>query len=142
MIKFFRKIRQQLAYENNVSKYTRYAIGEIVLVVIGILIALAINTKNEEKETRITELKYLSGIKSDLNLNSIELKNYTEKRQTSVNSAKTILDFFNNKKEVITEEFNFHSLNVQIWSPFKRNDNTFQELINSGNLAIISNDSI
>ena len=142
MIKFFRKIRKNLLTENKFSKYLLYAIGEIILVVIGILIALAINTKNEERETRIKELKYLSGIKSDLNLNSMELKNYTEKRETSVNSAKTILDYFNNKKEVITDEFNFHSLNVQIWSPFKRNDNTYQELINSGNLAIISNDSI
>src|SRR5210317_2508807 len=48
MIKFFRKIRQQLLSENKISKYILYAIGEIVLVVIGILIALAINTKNQE----------------------------------------------------------------------------------------------
>ena len=54
MIKFFRKIRQRLLSENKCSKYLLYAIGEIVLVVIGILIALAINdayskSKNEEK---------------------------------------------------------------------------------------------
>ncbi len=77
-----------------------------------------------------------------MNLNLIELKNYTTLRETSVNSAKTILDIFNNKKELVSDEFNFHSLNVQIWTPFKMNDNTYQELINSGNLAIISNDSI
>lgn len=68
MIKFFRTIRQKMLNENKFSKYLIYAIGEIILVVIGILIALAINTKNEKRETRLVELKYLSGIKSDLSL--------------------------------------------------------------------------
>ena len=49
MIKFFRKIRQRLLTENKFSKYLLYAIGEIVLVVIGILIALQINNCNEER---------------------------------------------------------------------------------------------
>ena len=46
MIPFFRKIRKQLAADNNPKKYLRYAIGEIALVVIGILVALQINTWN------------------------------------------------------------------------------------------------
>jgi len=50
MIKFFRKIRQQLLTENKFSKYLLYAIGEIVLVVIGILIALQIDNANEIKK--------------------------------------------------------------------------------------------
>ena len=52
MIKFFRKIRQKLLMENKTSKYFKYAIGEIVLVVIGILIALQINTWNENRKVR------------------------------------------------------------------------------------------
>ena len=50
MIKFFRHIRQRLVSENKFSKYLLYAIGEIVLVVIGILIAIQINNKNEENK--------------------------------------------------------------------------------------------
>ncbi|GGG32207.1 DUF6090 family protein [Bizionia arctica] len=142
MIKFFRKIRQNMIRDNKVGKYLFYAIGEIVLVVIGILIALAINNNNEKQKTRAKELNYLSGIKSDINLNLIELKTYITTRETSVSSAENMLEFFNNKKEVTPDKFNFNSLNVQIWYPFKKNDNTYQELINSGNLAIISNDSI
>jgi hypothetical protein len=142
MIKFFRHIRKKLLSENKFSKYFIYAIGEIFLVVIGILIALAINNNNEENKTKIKELNYLTGIKSDLQLNIIQLNNYIETRETSVSSAETILDFFNNKKEPTPDEFNYHNLNVQVWYPFKKNDNTYQELINSGNLAIISNDSI
>ena len=51
MIKFFRKIRYNLMEQNKTGKYFKYAIGEIVLVVIGILIALQINNRNEEKKS-------------------------------------------------------------------------------------------
>ena len=53
MIKFFRKIRQNFLVENNVSKYMLYAIGEIVLVIIGILFALQINNWNNENNLQI-----------------------------------------------------------------------------------------
>jgi len=142
MIKFFRKIRQNMIKENKVSKYLLYAIGEIVLVVIGILIALTINNNNEAGKIKIKELDYLIGIKSDLQLNLTELNAYKILRETSVNSAEIILDFFEGEIIIDPNEFNFHNLNVQVWYPIKKNDNTFQELINSGNLAIISNDSI
>ncbi|QOD61109.1 hypothetical protein H9I45_01315 [Polaribacter haliotis] len=66
MIKFFRKIRQNMIKDNKVIKYFLYAIGEIILVVIGILIALSINNSNELKKTRIAEKVYLKEIKSDL----------------------------------------------------------------------------
>ena len=142
MIKFFRRIRQNMIKENKVSKYLLYAIGEILLVVIGILIALAINNNSEAGKIKIKELNYLKGIKSDLHLNLLELNAYKLKRETSVKSAEIILDFFEEEITIDPNEFNFHNLNVQVWYPIKKNDNTFQELINSGNLAIISNDSI
>ena len=70
MIKFFRHIRQRLLSENKFSKYLLYAIGEIVLVVIGILIALQINTWNENRKDRIEEqILYgtlISSLESDL----------------------------------------------------------------------------
>ncbi len=69
-----KKTRQKLLNENKFSKYLIYAFGEIVLVVIGILIAIAINNNNEEHKIRAKELNYLSGIKSDIHLNLIELK--------------------------------------------------------------------
>ena len=66
MIKYFRRIRQRLLSENKFSKYLIYAIGEIILVVIGILIALSINNSNELRKTREAEKVYLKEIKSDL----------------------------------------------------------------------------
>jgi len=70
MIKFFRHIRQKLLNENRISKYLLYAIGEIILVVIGILIALQINTWNEKSKTDETIKKYhqnlIENLKTDI----------------------------------------------------------------------------
>ena len=66
MIPFFRKIRWRLAADNQFLKYSRYAIGEIVLVVIGILIALQINNWNEERKSRLEERDILKSVSLDL----------------------------------------------------------------------------
>ena len=58
MIKFFRKIRQKLLSENKFSKYLIYAIGEIILVVIGILIAVSINNANTYRKDRIKKKNF------------------------------------------------------------------------------------
>ena len=73
MINFFRKARKKLADENRFIKYWRYAIGEIVLVVIGILIALQINNWNEDKKARATELYVLQEILNNLNEDAVIL---------------------------------------------------------------------
>ena len=66
MIPFFRKIRKTLADDNKPLKYLRYAIGEIVLVVIGILIALSINNWNENRKRQNEELILLADVKNNL----------------------------------------------------------------------------
>ena len=72
MIKFFRKIRQNLLLEGKTGKYFKYAIGEIILVVIGILIALSINNWNDNRKNRISERKLLDNIHSDFVQNKIQ----------------------------------------------------------------------
>ena len=66
MIKFFRKIRQNLLMENKTGKYLKYAIGEIVLVVIGILIALQINNWNENRKDNNEEIAILENLDKNL----------------------------------------------------------------------------
>lgn len=66
MIKFFRKIRQQMLRENKFTKYLIYAVGEIVLVVIGILIALNINNWNQEQNKKAKRQELLIGMTKDL----------------------------------------------------------------------------
>ena len=79
MIKFFRKIRQKLLSENRFSKYLLYAIGEIVLVVIGILIALQINTWNENIKSLEQEKTYYCKIAEDL---QVDIKNFDSSMAT------------------------------------------------------------
>ncbi len=142
MIQLFRKIRQNLLSENKVRKYLLYALGEIILVVIGILIALQINNNNEANKTRNKELQYLKNLKSDLQLNSAEIEQYITMRSMRLESANKVLEHFEGKPITDLSDFNKLTVNVYTWQKFFQIDNTFQELINSGNLAIISNDTI
>ncbi len=74
MIKFFRYIRQRLLNENRFSKYLLYAVGEIILVVIGILIALQINNWNEDRKEKRAIENVLIEIKEDLEKDKAELE--------------------------------------------------------------------
>ena len=143
MIKFFHNIRKTLLGEGKTTNYLKYAIGEIILVVIGILIALQVNNWNEQRKQREKELHYLTNLKTDLILNIAEIEKYIASRKSQTESAKIILDYFENKKPLDDlDDFNMHAVNVYTWQKFFQIDNTFQELTNSGNLSIISNDSI
>ena len=66
MAKIFRKIRQNLIAQNSIRKYLLYAIGEIILVVIGILIALKINTLNQDRERAELQIVLLEQVKFEL----------------------------------------------------------------------------
>ena len=74
MLRFFRHIRQRLLTENRFSKYLLYAVGEIILVVIGILIALQINNWNEDRKMRQSERQILLSLSDDFmaNLSTID----------------------------------------------------------------------
>lgn len=74
MLKFFRKIRQSLMAENRFSKYVLYAIGEIVLVVIGILIAVQINNWNEKQKAELKQRNLFENLKIDFNARINELE--------------------------------------------------------------------
>lgn len=128
--------------EKNFTKYLLYAIGEIVLVVIGILIALQINNSNEAHKEREKEIHYLKNIKTDLQITIDELDRYMEVRNGSIQAAEQIIAHIEGKPIEDIEDFNALGLPIYNWQKFYQNNNTFQELVNSGNLALISNDSI
>ena len=99
MIKFFRKVRQKLLSENKFSKYLLYAIGEIILVVIGILIALQINIWNEQRKDRIEEANILRDIKGSISTDIQQLKLRIELAQGDTYSANIILEYIEKSKE-------------------------------------------
>ena len=78
MIKFFRKIRQNLLTENKFSKYLLYAIGEIILVVIGILIALQLNDWNDSRKQLKLENEYYCRLLEDAKLDKEQIINLLE----------------------------------------------------------------
>ena len=86
MLPFFRKIRYRLAKDNQFFKYSRYAIGEILLIVVGILLALYLNNLNEQKNIRHDQVRILKELKSNLN-------NTISAFERSINTEQKYLDF-------------------------------------------------
>lgn len=128
--------------ENKFVRYLIYAFGEIILVVLGILIALQINNQNDLRKTRIKEIHYLENIQTDLAINLVEIDKYLETRTQQIEAANTIIGHFEGNKIEDLEAFNALGVSIFGWQKFHQNNNTFQELVGSGNLALISNDSI
>ena len=96
MIKIFRKIRQNLLSEGKAGKYLKYAFGEIILVVIGILIALQINNWNEDRKARVLEIVLLENIKKDLNLDTLDINFNIKNHSFFINEEKKLLNFLTN----------------------------------------------
>ena len=138
MIKFFRKIRQKLLSENKLRKYLLYAVGEIILVVIGILIALQLNTWKENQQLQSIKQEYLSQLLIDL-----------EKETQNVNDN---LAFLKNNIELYEAYINrFDSTSLQPSeivheltkvNPFTKtlifNTNTFETLKATGEITLLS----
>ncbi len=98
MIKFFRRIRQNLLSEGKTGKYFKYAIGEIILVVIGILIALSINNWNEGRKEIEQEQTILKQLKTDYEANLIQLENKIEMRHKLIAESLNVLDITSKDK--------------------------------------------
>ncbi len=92
MIKFFRKIRQDLLSEGKTGKYIKYAIGEIILVVIGILIALQLNNLNEKKKNNVFEKEILSQIQENLKSDRLVLEKIEINFGKAISSSDKILN--------------------------------------------------
>jgi hypothetical protein len=100
MKKFFRKIRQNLLMENKTGKYFKYAIGEIILVVIGILIALQINNWNELRKQKLVEINILEGIRTDILKDTIDLNFNISAYSRYIKSDSIVLNHLINKKDL------------------------------------------
>ncbi|MEZ5463521.1 DUF6090 family protein [Dokdonella sp.] len=142
MIALIRKLRRRMLAEGRFSKYLAYAVGEIVLVVIGILIALQINNYNDAREERARELRYLVNIRADLVANISEMDRYLATRTELVASAQRIIRHFEGEAIEDLSAFNADGVGIYSWQRYYQINNTFRELINSGNFALLSNDRI
>ena len=102
MIKFFRKIRQGLLRQNKFSSYLLYAIGEIMLVVIGILIALQLNTWNETKKNKKLEQGYYCRFLEDIRQDEIQIQELIVFTKQRVRASNELLGLLQEGKSMIS----------------------------------------
>lgn len=140
MIKFFRQIRQKLLTENKFSKYLLYAIGEIILVVIGILIALQINNQNENKKTLHLEKDLLREVKSGLEYDLDQLKEAIDFHRLSIESQDIIVDWIEGNIDY-NDSLGIHFVRTIFNRNLKFKEAPYETLQQMG-LRIIKNDSL
>ena len=144
MFKFFRRIRQKLFAEKKFSNYLLYAIGEIFLVVIGILIALAINNSNQQRLLRQKEQTYLAGLKNEFEISKVKLQELIRVNRQNFEGAKHIVEYMGDEASAPTEKafsellYNTFAMDVA----FNPNNSLLNEMISSGSLKDILNDSL
>ncbi|WP_100629051.1 DUF6090 family protein [Algoriphagus formosus] len=143
MISLFRKIRQKLLSQNRITRYLAYALGEILLVVIGILIALQINTWNQQRIENEEELEILSGLKEEFENNLEEInfgininKKVTEDclKLTEIIRSKSI----ENNGELIDDLL----VSIGTFNSFDAQTGVASEIVNSGKLNLLKNDAL
>lgn len=140
MIKFFRKIRQRLLTENKFSKYLIYAIGEIVLVVIGILIALAINNKNEERKKQQFEITILKNIKEDILADKVDCDLNLQYIKIVITNEQRLLDFLLDESIQPLDSISFNdALGIDLLALF--HNASFNNLQNN-NIGLITNNNL
>ncbi len=142
MFRIFRTIRHRLIARNRVTDYLLYATGEIVLVVIGILIALQINNWNDDRQARAREMQYLRNIRSDLVNNMAVIDGFIEDRTTSLENAGIIVGHIEGEPIADPTDFNARCIHIYNWKRFVQINFTVEELISSGNLALITSETI
>ena len=140
MIKFFRKIRYDLMEKNKTGKYFKYAIGEIVLVVLGILIALQINNWNEINKTNKLETKILKELQVNLILDLKELQSDLSYMDDINNTCLNIKEFI--KEFQIANDSIFKVFSVLRVTPHFDPNKSGYQLLQSKGVEIISNDSL
>lgn len=141
MLRFFRQIRQQLLTDNKFSKYLLYAIGEIVLVVIGILIALQIDNWNDERNARKSEQQLLISLSEDFGSNLLSLNNTLQEIPVLIEKYSLVIEHAGRleKDLTISQKSNIVS------TGFVRTvlvDGTLSSVLGSTTLELIRNESL
>jgi len=144
MIKFFRKIRQNLLMENKTGKYLKYAIGEIALVVIGILIALQINNWNETQKQNREEISILKNLHENLKQAKLQSTSFIENEEKLRESLIMVLGINANKEQEHMVSITDSTFKDLMWSFESQIPviNTYSDIKSTGKLSVIKNREI
>lgn len=143
MFKFFRTIRQKLIQDNRVTKYFMYFIGEIILVVIGILIALQINNWNLHRIDRVAEKKLLQNILQDLQMDTEVFDINIQNNSFHIAVLDTMLhEVCFNPEGYPLMDFIRHNALYSYYGSFLATKGSYVESLSSGRLSLILSDSL
>ncbi len=143
MIRIFRNIRQKLAAENKGIAYMRYAIGEIVLVVIGILIALQVNNWNEHQKQKKQETIDLQNLRIDLEKQIQLLERSIDFENIFIQDCKDIISHYEQNNGFKKMDSIFPKINdLSVRVTFTNANTTLLEMINAGEINNIDNESL
>ncbi len=143
MIKFFRNFRQNLLMENKTGKYLKYAMGEIVLVVIGILIALQINNWNEDRKEAIKENQLLNNLQGEFKDNLQDLDSIAIEVDKVILSLEKVFDMFSPSSTHVSQDSLNAWLSKAMYSPnWKPSEFLLNSMNNSGSIAELKNENL
>ncbi|MEZ4739298.1 MAG: DUF6090 family protein [Flavobacteriales bacterium] len=140
MIRFLRSIRQSLLAKGRITRYLAYAIGEIVLVVIGIVIALQLNNWNNEQQLKQVEIKYLKEIANNLQADSVDIQFNIDFNEVRRRAAEMVLKSLE-EHEAYSDTMDQYFGNLLYTTRSVMNYSAYETLKSRG-LEIISNDSL
>ncbi len=135
MIRYFKKIKRRLLAENKISRYLAYAIGEIVLIVIGILIALYINNWNIHRQNKEKEQFYLSGLLDEFQSNKVKLQNLIEVNRSTLEESRQIAEISYGESTPDEQELSnrlFKAFSYEI--DYNPTNSLLNEIISSGGM--------
>ena len=141
-MKFFRKIRRSLISDGKTIRYLKYAIGEIILVVIGILIALSINNWNQKRIQHKEELKYYTNIKRQLLEDNQVIRNNIDFNQFYYEQYQFAIELIENNDKSKLDSLGIIAVNLLEYSDFHQETNAYQSLVNSGEIKLLNNQEI
>ena len=141
MVKLFRKIRQKMIAENKFSKYLIYATGEIVLVMIGILLALQVNNWNENRKLGINEISALKEVGRNLDQNIIQQEISLESDSILLHNGRKLIEILKDEHSIYHDSLDNMFGLVGIYNPYFVVDGAYENLKQKG-LDLIQNDTL
>ena len=142
MIKFFRQIRLDLMEKNKTGKYFKYAIGEIVLVMIGILLALQVSNWNQDRKDRISERKILDNIHRDFVHNKVDFDSVKAIHYRALDGLEKLVALFPLGNDSLKYAA-YYKYNIQIkgmtYDPYS---SSIESVVNSNALQLIQDENL
>jgi Family of unknown function (DUF6090) len=141
-MKLFRKIRHKLLADGKVSQYLKYAIGEIILVVIGILIALSINNWNHDRLLKKEEFSYYQNIKRQLTEDSHVIESNINFNNYYYDQYQYAIQLIQKEDRNNLDTLAIIAVNLLEYSDFHQETNIYQTLVSSGEIKLLNNQQI